>query len=110
MAADLPGTEAVAGEDRYREIFDSAPVSLWDEDFSAVAAFFDRLRAQGVIDLRAHLLSHPEHVEEAIRRVRVIDVNASPSTSSRSSGSRTSCSRCRGSSCPTPPRSSSMRW
>jgi PAS domain S-box-containing protein len=76
MAADLPGTQAVAGEDRYREIFDSAPVSLWDEDFSAVAAFFDRLRAQGVIDLRAHLLSHPEHVEEAIRRVRVIDVNA----------------------------------
>jgi PAS domain S-box-containing protein len=66
----------VSGEDRYREIFDSAPVSLWDEDFSAVAAFFDRLRAEGVIDLRAHLMAHPEHVEEAIRRVRIIDVNA----------------------------------
>jgi PAS domain S-box-containing protein len=76
MAADTPGAEVMAGHDRYREIFDSAPVSLWDEDFSAVAAFLDRLRAEGVIDLRAHLLAHPEHIEEAVRRVRVIDVNA----------------------------------
>jgi PAS domain S-box-containing protein len=76
MAADSPGTEVLAGDDRYREIFDSAPVSLWDEDFSAVAAFLDRLRAEGVIDLRAHLMAHPEHLEEAIRRVRIIDVNA----------------------------------
>src|SRR5262245_13971999 len=76
MAADRPGAETVSGEDRYREIFDSAPVSLWDEDFSAVAAFLDRLRAEGVTDLRAHLSAQPEHVEEAIRRVKIIDVNA----------------------------------
>ena len=76
MVAESPRAEAAAGEDRYREIFDSAPVSLWDEDFSAVAAFLDRLRAEGVIDLRAHLTAHPEHVEEAIRRVRIVDVNA----------------------------------
>ena len=76
MVAETPGAEAVAGEDRYREIFDSAPVSLWDEDFSAVAAFLDRLRAEGVIDLRAHLTAHPEHVEEAVRRIKIIDVNA----------------------------------
>ncbi len=76
MTAERPGAAAVSGEERYREIFDAAPVSLWDEDFSAVAAFFDRLRAEGVIDLRAHLASHPEHVQEAIRRVRIIDVNA----------------------------------
>ncbi|WP_395014721.1 PAS domain S-box protein [Dongia sp.] len=66
----------MSGEDRYREIFDAAPVSLWDEDFSAVVVFLDRLRAEGVIDLRTHLAAHPEHVEEAIRRVRIIDVNA----------------------------------
>jgi len=76
MAADLPSTEVLAGDDRYREIFDSAPVSLWDEDFSAVAAFLDRLRTEGVTDLRAHLVAYPEHVEEAVRRVRIIDVNA----------------------------------
>jgi PAS domain S-box-containing protein len=76
MSAERPGGEAVPGEDRFREIFDAAPVSLWDEDFSAVAALFDRLRAEGVIDLRAHLATHPEHVEEAVRRIRIVDVNA----------------------------------
>jgi PAS domain S-box-containing protein len=76
MAAERPGADVAAGEGRYREIFDSAPVSLWDADFSAVAAFFDRLRAEGVIDLRTHLKAHPEHVEEAIRQVRIIEVNA----------------------------------
>ena len=76
MAAERPGADVVSGEERYREIFDAAPVSIWDEDFSAVAAFFDRLRAEGVIDLRTHLAAHPEHIEEAIRRVRIIDVNA----------------------------------
>jgi PAS domain S-box-containing protein len=76
MTAETPGTEAVAGEDRYREIFHAAPVSLWDEDYSGVAAFLDGLRAEGVGDLRAHLIAHPEAVEEAIRRIKVIDVNA----------------------------------
>jgi PAS domain S-box-containing protein len=75
MAADSPGADTVAGDSRYREIFNAAPVSLWDEDFSGVAAFLDRLRAEGVGDLRAHLAAHPDQVQEAIRRVKVIDVN-----------------------------------
>jgi PAS domain S-box-containing protein len=70
-----PGAEAVAGGDRYREIFDAAPVSLWDGDFCSVAAFLDGLRAEGVGDLRSYLASHPEQLQEAIRRVKVIDVN-----------------------------------
>jgi len=77
MAADLPGVQSVASEDdRYREIFDAAPISLWDEDFSGVASFLDALRSSGVGDLRAYLLAHPEQVQEAIRRVKVVDVNA----------------------------------
>jgi PAS domain S-box-containing protein len=75
MTAELPGAESVAGKDRYREIFDAAPVSLWDEDFSAVAALLDRLRAEGVSDLRSYLASHPEQLQDAIRRVKVVDVN-----------------------------------
>jgi PAS domain S-box-containing protein len=75
MTTQLPGAETVAGEDRYREIFDAAPVSLWDEDFSAVAAFLDRLRAEGVGNLRSYLAGHPEQLQEAIHRVKVLDVN-----------------------------------
>jgi len=76
MSAEIPGTETMAGEHRYREIFDAAPVALWDEDFSAVATFLERLRAEGVSDLRSHLATHPEQLEEAVRRVKIIDVNS----------------------------------
>ena len=33
-----------AGEDRYRDIFESAPVSIWVEDWSAAKRVLDGLR------------------------------------------------------------------
>jgi PAS domain S-box-containing protein len=62
-------------ERRYRRIFQTAGVSIWEEDFSQVAAVLDELKAQGVTDLRAYLASHPEFVQHAISLVRIIDVN-----------------------------------
>jgi PAS domain S-box-containing protein len=76
MTTDAPGAEAMAGEDRYREIFDAAAVSLWDADYSGVASFLDRLRGEGVGDLRAYLTAHPQDVEAAIQRIKLVDVNA----------------------------------
>jgi PAS domain S-box-containing protein len=76
MSREASGAEALVGEDRYREIFDGAPVSLWDQDFSGIAGLLDRWRSEGVVDLRAHLTAHADQVEEAIRRVKVVDVNA----------------------------------
>jgi hypothetical protein len=35
------------------DLFEFAPISLWEEDYSAVKGYFDRLRAVGVTDLRA---------------------------------------------------------
>ncbi len=62
-------------ERRYRTVFEDSPVSLWEEDFSAVTARFDALRAQGVTDLEAHIARHPGFVEECGALVRVVDVN-----------------------------------
>ena len=73
MSAEAPGTETTPGEARYREIFDAAPVAFWDEDFSAVATLLDRWRAEGVGDLRSYLAAHPEQLQEAIRRVKIVD-------------------------------------
>src|SRR3954470_17810438 len=75
MCADTPGADTMAGDSRYREIFEAVPVALWHEDFSTVATFLDRLRAEGVSDLRSYLEDHPEQLQEAIRRVKVVDVN-----------------------------------
>lgn len=57
------------------DLFEYAPISLWEEDYSAIKGIFDRLRAQGVTDLRAHLASHPETVRECLAGIRVLNVN-----------------------------------
>jgi PAS domain-containing protein len=37
-------------EARYRELFEGSPISIWDEDWSAVKAMIDELRDTGVAD------------------------------------------------------------
>jgi len=62
-------------ERRYRTLFQESPTSLWEEDYSAVKAYVDRLREDGVDDLRGHLERHPESLSECVRLIRVIAVN-----------------------------------
>ena len=63
-------------EMRYRRIFDTARVSLWEEDLSAVMKFLGGIRGAGVTDLRAYLQAHPDQLQEAVRLVQIKDVNA----------------------------------
>ncbi|CAG2143727.1 sensor domain-containing diguanylate cyclase [Cupriavidus plantarum] len=59
----------------YETLFQLAPVSLWLEDFSAVREAFERLRAEGVTDLRAYLRANPAEVARCSALIRVIAVN-----------------------------------
>jgi len=60
--------------DHYR-IFEGAHVALWDEDFSALVARLEELRKGGVSDLHAYFEERPQEVAEAVKLVRVRDVN-----------------------------------
>jgi len=62
-------------EQRYRYIFDSTGVSIWEEDFSQVKVAIDELRSRGVRDFREYFAAHPEFVQQAITMVRIVDVN-----------------------------------
>jgi PAS domain S-box-containing protein len=62
-------------ERRYRNIFEAAGVSIWEEDFSRVKAAIAGLKAQGVWDFRGYLAAHPELVRHAISLVRIAYVN-----------------------------------
>jgi PAS domain S-box-containing protein len=64
-----------ASERRYRTIFETVAVGLWEEDFSGVMALIADLKAQGVRDFDQYLADHPEMVAEAVARVRILDVN-----------------------------------
>ncbi len=66
----------VSGSEKgYRNLFDRAPTSIWEEDYSQVAKRLNELRNEGVVDLRAHLAGHPELLKETFGLVRVTDVN-----------------------------------
>lgn len=56
-------------------LFESAPISLWLEDYRQLKALFQRWRQQGVTDLLAHLQAHPHLAEECARCYQVIRVN-----------------------------------
>src|SRR5262249_62191672 len=53
-------------EKRYRHIFESTGVSIWEEDLSRVKAAIDELQSAGVTDFRAYLTAHPGFVEKAV--------------------------------------------
>jgi PAS domain S-box-containing protein len=62
-------------ERRYRNIFQTAGVSIWEEDFSKVKAAIDDLKAKGVKEFAGYFATHPEFVRNAISMVRIINVN-----------------------------------
>jgi diguanylate cyclase (GGDEF)-like protein len=62
-------------EQRFHNLFTHAPISLWEEDYSGIKKEFDVLRAQGIVDLKAHLAAHPKAVDGFMSLIRVLDVN-----------------------------------
>ena len=62
-------------EKRFHDLFQYAPISLWQEDYSALKTEFDKLRAEGVTDMRAYLASYPESLDRFMDMIRILDVN-----------------------------------
>ncbi len=62
-------------EQRFREIFETAGVSVWLEDFTQVKSAIDGLRTQGIGDFRTYFVEHPDFVREAINLVQILNVN-----------------------------------
>ncbi|MBN2146561.1 MAG: sensor domain-containing diguanylate cyclase [Anaerolineales bacterium] len=68
-------TARVRAERRLQNLFEASPISLWEEDYSAVKAYFDDLRRQGVHDLEEHLHNNPQVVTDCMRLIKVLSVN-----------------------------------
>jgi diguanylate cyclase (GGDEF)-like protein len=55
--------------------FDLVPVSLWIEDYSGLQTLFKTWRADGVVDLAAHLAASRARVMQCAAQVRILKVN-----------------------------------
>ncbi len=62
-------------EQKFRAIFETAAVSIWEEDFSQCKAAIDDLKARGITDFRRYFAEHPGFVAQAVQMVNVLDVN-----------------------------------
>jgi PAS domain S-box-containing protein len=60
--------------DAYIALFESAPVSIWYEDFSGVKPVVDGLKLSGN-HLREYFALNRETLQECIRRIRILQVN-----------------------------------
>lgn len=65
---------------RYRIVFDTLAIAIWEHDFSVVVEELKRLREAGVSDIRRYVAEHPDFVIEMRRSVRITDVNATALT------------------------------
>ena len=62
-------------EARFRGLFEYVPVSIWEEDFSAVRQYIDSLVDKGIVDFSAYFDTHPEAIAEIATQVKIVDVN-----------------------------------
>jgi PAS domain S-box-containing protein len=61
--------------DKYRTLFDDAPITLWELDYSEIKKHFDSLRKQGVTDFREHFLACPQDFIKAVQISKTVRIN-----------------------------------
>ena len=68
-------TQLAESEERYRSIFNTTPVSIWQEDFTGVKAALDELKKEGISDLRTYFEENPDFLQKCVALIKVRDVN-----------------------------------
>ena len=68
-------TRLITSAADFENMFESAPISLWLEDYSALKVLFEGWRAQGVQDFKAHVAQHPELLAQCSACFKVLKVN-----------------------------------
>ncbi len=66
---------AQESEERYRLLFQSAPVAMLERDASALKQHLEELQGSGVGDLDAFLMAHPEEVGRCMALIKSADCN-----------------------------------
>ena len=62
-------------EQKYKQLFEYSPVSLWELDFSQVKRRIDAMKSQGIEDVSSCFLEQPDLVWDLAALVKVRDVN-----------------------------------
>ncbi|ORE90370.1 ATP-binding protein [Aurantimonas sp. 22II-16-19i] len=64
-----------SSEERYRTIFNSLAIGIWEHDLRPLETMIAAVRAAGVTDFRRYVAEHPAWVSQARASVAITDVN-----------------------------------
>ena len=73
IARDM--TQRKFEEERYRNIIENVPAAIWDEDLTSITHTLDRLKNDGVTDIRTYLIARPDLLDSLLHQMKIIDVN-----------------------------------
>ena len=62
--------------EKYRNLFEGAPISLWAEDWSGVKVIVDNLRAGGIDNIGGYLDERPDVALQMSSAIRILDTNS----------------------------------
>lgn len=62
-------------ENQFESLFETAPISIIEQDWSQTRNMLNRLEAQGVRDINRHLIDHPDVLKSLIGAMRITRVN-----------------------------------
>jgi len=62
-------------EERYKDLFNKNPLSLWEEDFSEVIKLLDDKKKEGITNFKEYFDENPDFVAACSASIRIINVN-----------------------------------
>lgn len=65
----------VDSEERYRTIFQTTSIPIWEDDYSELMNAIEGLKEQGVTDFRRYLDEHPDFLKRAAKMIKIMDAN-----------------------------------
>lgn len=68
-------SELLRTERRYAGLFDVSNMTFAEMDFSAAEVMLDKIKAEGVTDLRAYMTANPEELERTLGAIKTTRVN-----------------------------------
>jgi len=65
----------IASEKKYRLLFESAPVAMVERDAGELKQHLERLRMDGISDLRSYFVQHPQELFRCLELVKTVNCN-----------------------------------
>ncbi|OPX27358.1 MAG: hypothetical protein B1H06_04820 [Candidatus Cloacimonas sp. 4484_143] len=62
-------------EERFKYLFNSTPISIWEEDFSEVYDYIQLLKEKGIKDFNKYFDDNPDDVKLCSEKAKILDVN-----------------------------------